>query len=90
MAILKRMVSAFQQAIGESEGIAAACFNPRHAFRVKFQNKTYDMVICYECFQVDLFEEGKQLKQVLTSGSAQTVLDGVLRQAGVPLGERPK
>ena len=37
-----------------SEGLAAACFNPRHGLRVKRGDKTIDLVVCFECFQVEV------------------------------------
>ncbi|MFT3882538.1 MAG: hypothetical protein QM703_23160 [Gemmatales bacterium] len=88
--IRRQIVAAFQQAIDESEGLAAACFKPRHGFRVAYEKKTFEFVICYECMQIAVYEDGKLLKRLFTTGNAQGILDRALRDAGVPLAEKSK
>jgi hypothetical protein len=34
---------------------SAACFNPRHDIRATHEGKTVDLVICYECFSLQVF-----------------------------------
>jgi hypothetical protein len=43
-------------------GIAAGCFNPRHGLRLKGGGKSVDLVICFECLQVEVFVNGESAK----------------------------
>jgi hypothetical protein len=38
-----------------------ACFNPRHGLRAAVGKKTLDFLICFECWQVRIFEGKEQL-----------------------------
>ena len=49
----KKLVSAFEKAVAENEGIMAACFNPRHGMRVTRNKKQVDFVICFEKIKLD-------------------------------------
>jgi hypothetical protein len=79
------LITQFKRAISESDGFAAACFNPRHGIRVTFDHKKIDFVICYECYRIEIFEDAKLIAKVLTTSSAQPFLDSILNKAGVPL-----
>ncbi len=51
---------------GLAEGTALAkCFTPRHAIRVVHDKKTYELLICFECSQVHLFEDGTRVGEAL-------------------------
>jgi hypothetical protein len=86
----KNLVAAFKKGVGENKGIAAACFNPRHGIRVTQDGKTTDFVVCFECAQVQVFAGDNQGKGFLITSSPQPVFDGVLKEANVPLAEKPK
>lgn len=50
----KALVAAFKSGITEKrDGVAARCFRPRHAFRLVDHETRYEIVICYECLQVE-------------------------------------
>lgn len=80
----KPLMSALKKGIADSDGIAAACFNPRHGVRAIVDGKTVDLVICFECFSLQVFE-GDKKHSVLTTRSPQASFDQVLRDAKVPL-----
>jgi hypothetical protein len=86
----KGLVAALRRGAEESEGVAAACFNPRHGLRVTHDGKAVDFVICFECLQVQVFEGNRSLKGFLISDSPQPPFDKVLRDAGVPLAAKPE
>lgn len=49
----------FQKAISNwdpSKGLAM-CFNPRHGLRLVSNKHTYDLVLCYECQQIQIFKD---------------------------------
>jgi hypothetical protein len=85
-----RLLTALNQGVKENDGQVAACFNPRHGIRVKAGDKTLDLVICFECYQVEVHEGGKRTGHFLTTGSPQRVFDEVLRAAGVELPKKAK
>jgi hypothetical protein len=84
----KKLVAAFKKGVAENEGVAAACFNPRHGLRVKHDGKTADFVICFECFQVQAFLGDKQAKGFLVADSPAATFNDVLKEAKVPLAEK--
>jgi hypothetical protein len=85
----KKLVAAFKAGVEDSIGAAALCFNPRHGIRVTHNGKTFDFVICFECLQIRVYEGETEGKTVLTADSPQPVFDKILREAKVPLAEKP-
>jgi hypothetical protein len=86
----KKLLAAFKKGVEENTGFVAGCFNPRHGIRVTQDGKTTDFVICFECAQVKVFVGDKEEKGFLITASPQSVFDGVLKEAKVPLAEKPK
>jgi hypothetical protein len=86
---LKALVAAFKKGVAENDGIVAGCFNPRHGIRVTHDGKTFDFVICFECYQVEVYIDGKKVKGFLVTRSPQKAFDKVLKDAGVPLPQKP-
>jgi len=78
------VLKSLYKGIAENKGKAAFCFIPRHAIRATHDGKTVDLVICFECYQIQVFE-GEQAGGVLVTRSPQPLLDKVLRDANVPL-----
>ncbi len=69
------------EGLREADGIAK-CFNPRHAIRVVHEKKTYELLICFECSQVHLFEDGKRVGDTLPiSTSPQETYNRTIRNA---------
>src|SRR5579871_277178 len=74
------LLTAFYE--GLDKGYAMACFNPRHGIRVVQNNKTVDLVICFECQQVEIYDsQGK--RTITISDSPKSVFDHVLSEAKV-------
>jgi hypothetical protein len=86
----KKLVAALQKGVAENDGVAAGCFNPRHGIRVIGKNKTVELVICFECLQVQVFVGGQARQGFLTTESPQPAFDKILTDAGVPLPKKPK
>jgi hypothetical protein len=69
----------------------ARCFIPRHGINVKYDDKTYDLVICFECSWVYIYMEGADKPLVLmTADSPQKTLNKILTDAKVPLAKPDK
>jgi hypothetical protein len=81
----KKLVAAFQKGVEEHDGSIALCFDPRHGIRIKHDGKTIDFIICFYCYQVEAYADGKDFAKMLISNSPQAAFDEALQKAGVPL-----
>jgi hypothetical protein len=66
----------------------AFCFNPRHGIRVVNGNQRLDLVICFECGRIDVYTSVSS-GQACVSSLPEAVFDKALKDAKIPLGERP-
>jgi hypothetical protein len=88
--VRKKLVAAFKKGVEENKGEAAICFNPRHGIRASQDGKTADFLICFECFHGHTYAGDKELAGFLITDSPEAVFDKVLKDAKVPLAEKPK
>lgn len=65
--------------------IGLGCFMPRHGIRAVHEGKTFDLLICFGCMKVQVYEGNKQINQQFISNEPQPYFDRVLTQAKVPL-----
>lgn len=77
-------ISEFKKAIPKDRQPMANCFDPRHALRVVSGGHTYDFLLCFQCAQLEVAEDDKELAVLCASGSAD-VLNGILKKAGIPV-----
>jgi hypothetical protein len=82
----KAVVGAIDRGVAES-GVPAHCFEPRHGVRATRGQSVVELVICFECRQIESFVDGKAAGSALTSASPKAQLDGALREAKIPLAE---
>jgi hypothetical protein len=75
---------AFQNAIAESRGPVARCFDPHHGLRLSADGHVYDYLLCYHCGQMQVYEDGKFTSMVGVTGSPEA-LNAMLKAARVPL-----
>ena len=87
-AIRQELFAALERGIAENDGWAAACFIPRHGIRAIQGAELVELVVCFECAQVNIHAGGKWLGGVLITASPEPVLDQVLAAAGVPLADK--
>jgi hypothetical protein len=86
----KTLLAAFEKGVEENKGEVARCFDPRHGIRATRGDKTVDLVICFECYQVKVFAGEGERKDFLVTGSPQPTFDKVLTDAKVPLPKKRK
>jgi hypothetical protein len=86
----KELLGALRRSADENEVGPAMCFNPRHGLRLTAGGKTVDLVICFECFQVQVYEGTDKAKGFLITADPQPAFDRALTAAGVPLAGKPK
>jgi hypothetical protein len=63
----------------------AGCFNPRHGIRASLGGKTFDLVICFECSGIMIFDGDQSIGSFLVSPLAQPEFDRILRAKEIPL-----
>jgi len=85
----RRIFLALNKGHAESTVIMGACFNPRHGLRASAHGRTADLLICFECLQVEAYLNGDDAGGFLTSATPQPVFDDLLRKAGVRLAKKP-
>lgn len=69
---------------GIGKGDPQACFMPRHGIRAGHGKQTVDLLICFECDRIEIYDEFGDLGASVQA-SAQPVLDRVLTDAHVSL-----
>jgi hypothetical protein len=78
------LLQAFYNGINQPPSWMAKCFWPRHAIRVNNNGKSYDFVICFECYQFSSSASATSGNQPI-SPEAQPTFDAILKNASVPL-----
>jgi hypothetical protein len=82
-ATVRKIVTAFESGVSDYDGVPASCFNPRHGIRIDDGAHRTDLVICFECEQVEVFVDGIGLNDLLISQSPRDVFDDTLKDAGI-------
>jgi hypothetical protein len=82
---LNIVANEFRSALDHWNGTENACFNPRHALRIESGGHVYDLVLCYECKQLEIYEDGAEIRGDWGAGGSPAVLNKILTDAKVPL-----
>jgi hypothetical protein len=69
----------------KNPGRGAKCFDPRHAIRATHDGKTVDLLVCFACGWVYVYEGDKHTTTLTVAKGVQPTFDKVLKAAGVPL-----
>lgn len=70
----------------EGKIVAARCFIPRHGIRATKDGKTVDLVICFECSQMHLYQGDAKAVHLLIGPGPQAVLNKMLKEIQIPKG----
>jgi hypothetical protein len=77
---------ALTQGIAGNQDMVAACFLPRHGIRAESEGRVCELVICFECLQIYVYDGGEErTDQVLTTSGPQKVFDRVYKAAGLSI-----
>jgi hypothetical protein len=78
-------IASLTDAVRDYNGTGAGCFFPRHSLRViTSKGATYDLVTCFECYQIEVYLGEKRIGGAGISGT-QKRLDEILTVAKIPL-----
>jgi hypothetical protein len=83
----RKLTEVVFKGILESDGKVAACFNPRHGLRAVREGQVVDLLICYECLQVEVHGPGKK-ESALTSDSVEPEVTRIYQVAGLTIAPR--
>ena len=75
---------AFADAVAYDNDTGMFCFNPRHALRIAADGHTYDFLLCYECEQIAVYKDGRELSGSRATGSPK-ILNDLLTANNIPL-----
>ena len=77
---------ALAQGIAGNQDMVASCFLPRHGIRAGSGDRVCDLVICFECLQINVYDGGEErAAQVLTTSGPQRVFDRIYRGEGLSI-----
>ncbi len=77
-----RLIEASRAAIDSSNGEAAKCFNPRHGLRIVAQGDTVELVICFECQQMQIWQ-GASDSTVLIGTEGESEFEDAVSRHGL-------
>ena len=60
--------------------IPAQCFNPRHAIRAGTRDHYVELLICFECAQIESWVDNGKMGVTLVNGSPQATFDQLLKK----------
>lgn len=85
----KQAVAALKDAVSRgTSGVVSMCLNnPRHALRVASGGNTYDILICYECGQLELYRNDQPLLFAGSIAGNADALNRLLKKVGIPLAD---
>ena len=78
----KELVAALDRAVANSDGNMAKCFEPRHGIRMKKGDSVSDYVICFECLQMAVHQNGSVVTKAITQEPV-AVFNKHLTDAGI-------
>ncbi len=84
-AMRQRLYNSLQSGARWNVPIPSLCFDPRHGIRVTSKGRTVDLVICFECSQVQVWQGDSLVTSFIVGQSPEPVFDQALRDAGLPL-----
>ncbi|MGB8352655.1 MAG: hypothetical protein WCD79_02080 [Chthoniobacteraceae bacterium] len=80
------VAGAFEKAVGDWDGRIAMCFDPRHALRISSETHIYEFLLCYNCHQLYIYKDDKELASIGAAGSPK-FLNSLLAAAQVPVSQ---
>jgi hypothetical protein len=87
-ALRKKLVAAYKAGVEENQGIGASCFRPRHGIRVTHKGRVTDFIVCFECYQTQVYVDDRPQKAVLVTRSPEAVFNQSLKDAKLPLSDQ--
>lgn len=82
------LAAALNAGIAGNDSVAARCFMPRHGIRAETPSGRVDLVICFQCLQVRVFDGGEEpVQELLTTEDPREIFDAIYGAAGLTIAE---
>jgi hypothetical protein len=75
-----KIVHGLKAGIATAPDHVASCFWPRHGLRFSADKHTVDLLICFECLQIKVFDDGEEVDSLGTSEVPLKLFDQVVRE----------
>lgn len=79
------LVLLVERGIEASDGRVAGCFNPRHGLSIEKDGLVTDLVICFECHSMSVFEDGVEVAGHRTADSVEPRVTQLFEQSGLTI-----
>ena len=83
------LLAALRKGIQDSDGTHYRCFNPRLGISATYNGHSIELVICFECAQIQIYCDGHR-QWVTVAHSPEEFFDAVCQEAKVPMAAKPK
>lgn len=83
--VREQLIVELEQAAATPLDGSPACFAPRHLIRVQHAGKSFDLLICFQCWKAYAVIDGARQKFVPLSPAPAAAFDKVLAEAGIPI-----
>ncbi len=80
-----KIIHGLKAGVATEPGYAAACFNPRHGLRLSANKNTIDVVICFECAQIYVYENDVDAGTIGTSDIPLTLFNQMVTENELPM-----
>jgi len=82
----EKLLNSLIVGISEHNDPPTACkFSPRHGLKVVHNKKTVDYIICFQCGDIQVYENGTKVRDELTTRSPQPVFNSFLKAKNIPI-----
>ncbi len=87
---MKAGIALFKDPVHDDPAATAvpSCFNPRHAIRIQTDAELFEILICFECMQIEVFNNGERIGGHLTSAAPRVYFEQLVIDAGLPAPEK--
>lgn len=82
------LLSALAQGTRENDDTAAACFNPRHAIIAESNGQVCEIIICFECLTLQIWDGTKSVEGAHLSETPRATFDRIYTDAGLSIAPR--
>lgn len=79
------LLEALGAAARENDGMAAACFNPRHALVAHHDGRTAELIICFECLTFQVWDGAERVETVDISDTPRGLFDRIFEEHGLSI-----
>jgi hypothetical protein len=78
----RALVDSLRHGLTDSSRMVELCFDPRHGLRIRKGSQNLDVIICFQCHQIQLNGNSEFIP---ISRSPQGVFDSALQKAHLPI-----